>query len=143
LSPDRVCWAIDNRAAMIRAIASFGDSASRVENRAGEPAANPYLYLASQIYAGLDGIQKSRDPGAPQESPHTADVPTLPANASLGIEALEASKFYREAFGDEFISYLTKLRRGEWERFVAAEGQVDMQSGEVTEWEHREYFELM
>ena len=83
------------------------------------------------------------DPGAPQESPHTADVPTLPANASLGIEALEASKFFREAFGDEFISYLTKLRRGEWERFVAAEGQVDMQSGEVTEWEHREYFELM
>jgi len=143
LSPDRVCWAIDNRAAMIRAIASFGDSASRVENRVGEPAANPYLYLASQIHAGLDGIRNSRDPGTPQESPHTADVPTLPANASLGLDALEASKFFQEAFGDEFISYWTKLRRSEWARFVAAEGQVDMQSGEVTDWEHREYFELM
>jgi glutamine synthetase len=143
LSPDRVCWAIDNRAAMIRAIASFGDSASRVENRVGEPAANPYLYLASQIHAGLDGIRNSRDPGAPQESPHTADVPTLPANASLGLDALEASKFYQESFGDEFINYWVKLRRSEWERFVAAEGQVDMQSGEVTAWENQEYFELM
>lgn len=143
LSPDRVCWAIDNRAAMIRAIAAFGDPASRVENRVGEPAANPYLYLSSQIYAGLDGIQNNRGPGEPQESPHDAKVPTLPGNLSLGLDALEASKLYRESFGEDFVSYWIRLRRSEWARFVAAEGEVDMQSATVTDWEHREYFELM
>ena len=30
--------------------------ATRLENRVGEPAANPYLYMASQIVTGLDGI---------------------------------------------------------------------------------------
>jgi glutamine synthetase len=50
---------------------------------------------------------------------------------------------YREAFGNQFTDYWLHLRRTEWERFVAAEGNVDMTNDEVTEWEHREYFELM
>lgn len=143
LAPDRVTWALDNRAAMARVIASPGDPASRVENRAGEPAANPYLYLASQIFAGLDGIQRQLDPGKPVESPYDADVLALPVNLADALESLESSSFYRKAFGDQFIDYWLHLRRSEWQRFVAAEGEVDMQQDQVTEWEHREYFELM
>jgi glutamine synthetase len=143
LAPDRVSWALDNRAAMVRVIATEGDSASRIENRVGEPAANPYLYLASQIYAGLDGIEHKLDPGALQETPYLADVPTLPGNLSLALDELEQSRLYHDAFGEEFVAYWLKLRRSEWERFIRAEGNVDMQSDVVTEWEHREYFELM
>ena len=64
LAPDRICWGQDNRGVMLRVIADsyaetgagVRDPASRIENRAGEPAANPYLYLASQIASGLDGV---------------------------------------------------------------------------------------
>ena len=143
LAPDRITWAEDNRAAMARVIAAPGDSASRVENRVGEPAANPYLYLASQIFAGLDGIRRKTDPGALQESPYEADVSMLPIDLGAALDVLEPSTMYREAFGSQFIDYWLHLRRSECERFFAAEGKVDMVNGEVTEWEHREYFELM
>jgi len=143
LAPDRVTWAVDNRAAMARVIAGPEDSASRVENRVGEPAANPYLYLASQVFAGLDGIRRQLDPGTLQESPYAADVPMLPRNLSGALDALEPSTMYRKAFGSQFIDYWLHLRRSECARFVAAEGEVDMAGDQVTEWEHREYFELM
>src|SRR6185369_886454 len=58
LAPDRVIWGRDNRGALIRAIGGMNDPATRLENRAGEPAANPYLYFASQIYSGLDGMSR-------------------------------------------------------------------------------------
>ena len=63
LAPDRVIWGRDNRGVMIRVLGGRGDAATRLENRAGEPAANPYLYMASQIYAGLHGIARRADPG--------------------------------------------------------------------------------
>ena len=58
LAPDRVIWGRDNRGALMRVLGAPGDPATRLENRAGEPAANPYLYMASQIVAGLDGIAR-------------------------------------------------------------------------------------
>lgn len=145
LAPDRVSWAKDNRAAMARVISAPGDSASRVENRVGEPAANPYLYMASQVFAGIDGIRRQLDPGVLQETPYLADVPILPHNLAEALNVLESSEstaFFKNAFGEDFIRYWLHLRRSEWDRFVAAEGQVDMAGDPVTEWEHREYFEL-
>jgi len=114
-----------------------------VENRVGEPAANPYLYLASQLFSGIDGIRRQLDPGPLQETPYAADVPILPRNLAEALDVLEGSSFFREAFGEEFIHYWLHLRRSEWARFVAAEGaDVDMAGDPVTDWEHREYFEL-
>ena len=58
LAPQAVLWGRDNRGAMLRVLGGCGDAATRIENRIGEPAANPYLYIASQIHAGLDGIER-------------------------------------------------------------------------------------
>ena len=63
LAPDRVIWGRDNRGVMVRVLGGPGDPATRLENRVGEPAANPYLYMASQIVSGLDGIARKLDPG--------------------------------------------------------------------------------
>src|SRR5262249_38417955 len=63
LAPDRAVWGHDNRGVMIRVLGGAGDTATRMENRVGEPAANPYLYMASQVLAGLDGLERRRDPG--------------------------------------------------------------------------------
>src|SRR5258708_4857943 len=54
-APDRVCWALENRGALIRVQGAPGDTNSHVEMRMGEPAANPYLSMAANIAAGLDG----------------------------------------------------------------------------------------
>ena len=66
MAPDQAIWARDNRGVMVRVLGEPGDPATHLENRVGEPLANPYLYMASQIYAGLDGIaKKSSSRGRP------------------------------------------------------------------------------
>lgn len=64
-APDRITWARENRAAMVRVLGGPGDMATHIVNRAGEPCANPYLYMASQIVSGLDGVDRALDPGPP------------------------------------------------------------------------------
>lgn len=132
LAPDRVVWGADNRGAMIRVIGGPSDPASRIENRIGEPAANPYLYMAAQIHAGLDGMDTACDPGPPADSPYEMDAPKLPTSLEAAVAALETSAIMRAGFGDEFVDYYARIKRHEIARFNA----------EVTDWEQREYFEL-
>ncbi len=63
LAPDRAGWGYDHRGAMIRVLGGAGDPATRMENRGGEPAANPYLYMASQLVSGRDGDRGEPRPG--------------------------------------------------------------------------------
>jgi len=132
LAPDRAIWAVDNRGVMVRALGTPGDPATRLENRVGEPAANPYLYMASQLAFGLDGIAGQRDPGPSADTPYEAQAPLLPRSLGEALAALDESTVARARFGDAFVDYLIRLKRAEIARFEA----------EVTEWEHREYFEL-
>ena len=69
LAPDRAIWGRDNRGVMIRVLGGSGNPATRLENRIGEPAANPYLYMASQILSGLDGVDRALDPGPSADTP--------------------------------------------------------------------------
>ncbi len=132
LAPDRVQWGRDNRGAMIRSLCRPGDPASRVENRVGEPAANPYLYVASQLLAGLDGVERGLAPPEPVEAPYDANVTRLPDNLADAIAAFDGSGFWRQALGAEFVDYYVHLKRAEWRRFLQW----------VTDWEQREYFSL-
>jgi glutamine synthetase len=131
LAPDRVCWARDNRAAMLR-VMDQGGAATRIENRAGEPAANPYLYFASQILSGLDGLERGLDPGAGADVPYAAEAPRLPAGLAHALAALEADATLCHGLGRDFVDYFCRIKRAELARF-------DL---EVTEWEEREYFEM-
>jgi glutamine synthetase len=131
-APSKVTWAYENRGAMIRVIGGPGDPGTHLENRIGEPAANPYLYMASQIAAGLDGIERGLDPGAFHEEPYNVDRPAVPGSLIDSINALQADTLYRERFGSAFIDYMLMLKTSEWGRFLA----------HVTDWEQREYFEV-
>jgi glutamine synthetase len=133
MAPDRVSWARDNRGVMARALGGPGDPATRLENRVGEPAANPYLYMASQIAAGLDGLAHATDPGQPSEAAYAGPARALPATLMDALAALRASAMFREAFGDAFIDYFLTLKQAEIARFLST----------VTDWEHREYFALL
>ena len=133
VTPDRITWSREHRGALLRVVGGVGDPATRVENRAGDPAANPYLYVASQILSGLDGVTGSRTPPTASESPYEpASGELLPRTLGEAIDAFATSAMYRTVWGDEVVDYLVALKQSEWRRFVAA----------VTDWEHHEYFDL-
>ncbi len=132
MAPDRIQWGRDNRGAMLRALAAPGDTASRIENRIGEPAANPYLYLASQVLCGLDGIENKLKAPDPVDIAYDGNAPMLPNNLGTAMGAFEQSEFYRRVMGDAFVDYLCHIKKAEWQRYLGA----------VSEWEQREYFTL-
>ncbi|HEY8582576.1 MAG TPA: glutamine synthetase family protein [Capillimicrobium sp.] len=143
LAPDRAVWGKENRGSMIRMTGGAGDPTTHVENRAGEPAANPYLYIASQIIAGMDGVERGLDPGSATDSPYETDARALPRSLAEAVDALDGSRLYRETMGDPFVDYILALKRSELGRFHAAvDGLPEAEvHGEVTAWEHREYFQ--
>jgi glutamine synthetase len=132
LAPDRAIWGRDNRGVMIRMLGGRGDPATRLENRIGEPAANPYLYMASQILSGLDGVDRKLDPGPSADTPYETQAALLPKTLREAVVALQEDPFFREALGAEFVDYYVHIKNAEIERFQA----------EVSDWEHREYFEM-
>jgi glutamine synthetase len=129
-APDRAIWGCDNRGAMVRVLGGPGDAATRLENRVGEPAANAYLYMASQIVSGLDGIDRGRDPGDSADTPYAADAPMLPCSLDESLAALDASACFRDGLGDAFVDYWLHIKHAEIARYQA----------EVSDWEQREYF---
>src|SRR6201995_3106410 len=132
LAPDRAIWGKDNRGVMIRVLGSVNDSASRLENRIGEPAANPYLYMASQILAGLDGVDRKLDPPLSADTPYETKADLLPKSLREAVFALHEDPFFREQLGAGFVDYYVHIKNAEIERFQA----------EVSDWEQREYFEI-
>ena len=131
-APDRVTWAVENRAAMFRIIGRPGEPSCHIENRVGDPAANPYLYLASQAASGLDGVKRELDPGDATKEPYASEHPRLPASLMDAVDALDRDGFFRGAFGQTFVDYILQLKRFEIGRFLE----------HVTDWEQREYFEM-
>jgi glutamine synthetase len=132
LAPDRIVWGSDNRGAMLRVVGAANPSAARIENRIGEPAANPYLYLASQLATGLAGVAAAAEPPPPTDSPYEANAATLPTSLGAALSALDGGHILREAFGTEFIDYYSMIKHAEVRRFEA----------HVTDWEMKEYFDV-
>jgi glutamine synthetase len=129
LAPDRIVWGVDNKGAMVRAV---GGPATRLENRSGEPAANPYLYVVSQVISGLAGIEERLDPGPPTETPYASEAPRLPANLMAALDALAEDPLFAAELGPDVVDWLVTLKRAEVDRYLA----------DVSAWEQREYFGL-
>jgi glutamine synthetase len=88
--------------------------------------------MASQISAGLDGIDRKLDPGPSADVPYETKASLLPKSLREAVDALKDDAFFREAFGSTFIDYYTFIKNAELERFQQ----------EVSDWEQREYFEM-
>jgi glutamine synthetase len=127
-----VVWGKENRGALLRVIGGPGNPGTRIENRIGEPAANPYLYLASQIYCGLDGMARKLPLPPSADTPYEAQADPLPRTLAEALQALKGDKILREGLGETFVDYYCRIKEAEIARFNA----------EVSDWEHREYFDL-
>jgi len=99
-----------------------------VENRTPDIACNPYLAVAIQLAAGLDGIEQELDPGTPLNSNcydltkkelRAQGVDFLPRTLLHALEAFEADELADNVLGDFKQIYLDQKMR-EWnEAFYA------------------------
>ena len=143
LAPDRASWAFDHRGAMIRVLGGVSDPATRLENRIGEPAANPYLYILSQIVAGLAGIESKSPLPPPSDEPYTAECPILPKTLADALDALDGESLFRHTLGDTFVDYFIRLKRSEADRYSRSLKEAGVASSDQpSEWEHNEYFDF-
>jgi glutamine synthetase len=145
MAPIQAIWAKDNRGAMVRVMGEAGDPATHVENRCGEPLANPYLYMASQIYAGLDGMARGLDPGPSADAPYRSTAEALPGTLEEALVELRANVCFRAGFGDGFVDYYAKIKEAEIARYRkdAQPDKTETVNADVSEWEHREYFDML
>ena len=83
--PTNASWGMDNRTVALRVIEG-SDSATRVEKRDAGADCNPYLLMATDIAAGLDGIEEKQEPtkittGDAYSDSHDEALPTTLADA--------------------------------------------------------------
>lgn len=131
LAPTRVRWAREDRSAMVRVLGS--GAASHVENRVGEPCANPYLAMAAQLSAGMDGVEGLvRDDGTAER--------VLPQSLPEALAAFRAGSA-RDLLGEPLARCLQLLKQSEADRFAAWCARHGSGGAGVTDWEQREYFE--
>ena len=76
---------------------STSPRSKRIEYRPPDPTANPYLAFAALLMAGLDGIRRRLDPGAPMDvdlyelpAAEAAAVTQVPGSLPEALAALEA-----------------------------------------------------
>ncbi|HWV87469.1 MAG TPA: type III glutamate--ammonia ligase [Capillimicrobium sp.] len=120
-SPDAIVYGGNNRTVMLRVCAP-----GRFENRAIDASCNPYLALAGMVAAGLDGIDRGLDPGAPVAGAATSlGVQTLPRTLAEALDELERDTVLRDALGEEALAEFVAVKRMEWGSYMEA----------VTHWE--------
>jgi glutamine synthetase len=90
-APVYAAWSRGNRSAVLRVPVNDRNNAKskRIEFRAPDPSANPYLAFSAIVAAGLDGIRKKIEPG----SPVNEDIYKMSdqQRKSLGIKSLPGS----------------------------------------------------
>ncbi len=132
MAPQAVVWGRDNRGAMLRLIGEPDDPATRVENRIAEPMANPYLAIAAQIWAGLDGLQRELDPGPATETPYVGRAARLPGTLNEALDALAGDTVLQAGLGPVMSLVYDTIKRQELARHAQAEDSA--------QWQRREYF---
>ena len=131
-APTKAIWSIDNRTAGYRVVAENSQNI-RVECRVGGSDLNPYLALASQLAAGLKGIEEN----LMLEAEFTGDAyqadtaRSIPASLRDAAVALDQSEMLRAAMGDKVIDHYVRAAHWEQEDF----------DGKVTDYEVRRGFE--
>ena len=130
LAPSSINWGADSRSALLR-VAGIGQ-AIRIENRLAEPSANPYLCIASQLMAGLDGVVQRLDAQAPNTSNGS-----LPPNLAAALQAGEASAFMKTTVGSNLHELWVSLQNQSLSRHKQA---AQLSDEAALQWCADEYF---
>ena len=127
-SPVYVSWARNNRSALIRVpVHKTGkESSTRIEYRALDSAANPYLAYSVILAAGLKGIEENYE--LPEEADDnlwslsrsdakSAGLRQLPQDLRQALDLMEESKLVHETLGEHIFEWFLKNKQSEWEAY--------------------------
>jgi glutamine synthetase len=127
-------WGFQNRTAALRISAP-----GRFEYRSVDSAVNPYLSFAALLKAMRDGIDRSLDPGEPEERniyeamSAGKEVKKIPMTFGDALDALEADDVIRGALPGDLYRVFMHYKRDEWERYCAT----------VSDWDVEEYLDVL
>jgi glutamine synthetase len=139
-APAYVAYGANNRTQLMRVPVG-----GRIELRAVDGSANPYLAFTAVLAAGLDGIDRQADPGQPNaDNLYTADpaavasrgIEAMPPTLLHAVEALVEDDILRAAFGktatEDYVDYFARIKADEFRAWHA----------QVTDWEVERYLTL-
>ena len=129
-APSFICWGHNNRSALIRVPMykpNKGQS-SRIEYRALDAAANPYLAYALMLAAGLKGIEEEYELPAEAEDNvwsltdaerRALGYAPLPTSLDQALRYMEESELVAETLGEQVFHYVLRNKREEWNAYRA------------------------
>jgi glutamine synthetase len=139
-APAYATYGMNNRTQAIRIPAP-----GRIEMRAVDGSANPYLAAAALLAAGLDGVDRDLDPGPPNRenlyllSPAevaSRGIKTLPATLLDAVRAARSDAVLQDwlgqGVGESYVDYFCDVKTAEFTAYHA----------EVSDWERRRYLTL-
>ena len=123
-------WARYNPAALVRvpSVKPGRLDSTRLEYRAPDPAANPYLAFAVVLAAGLRGVVGDYE--LPREGESTSRLPQSLAEA---LDLMEGSELLHETLGEHQVEWFLRNKRAEWDAY----------RGQVTAFELERYLPLL
>jgi glutamine synthetase len=137
-SPNAVAWSGNNRTTFVR-VPGEGE---RVELRAADMSANPYLLPAAYAASGMAGLEANG--GAPEPvncNMYDSLCPTaqlareqavkLPSTLNEALDNFADSVIFRQYLGNDFVNSYVKLRRQ----------HVDQFQSQVSAWELQQYLD--
>jgi len=139
-APVNVAWSNRNRSPMIRVPAKRGAS-TRLELRMPDPSANPYLALAVQLAAGLDGIHEAMEPPEPVDKNiwdlsvrerRRYKIQELPRDLGEAITLMKRDRLMKQVLGDHTFEFFVNAKEQEWQDY----------SARVHEWEAERYLSV-
>jgi glutamine synthetase len=139
-APVNVAWSMRNRSPLVR-IPDRRGSGTRCELRMPDPSANPYLALAVQLAAGLDGVERKLTPPDPVnknifEMSHRERrkyrIDELPRDLHEALDLLEKDDVITGALGPHIYGRFVEAKREEWQEYI----------GKVSAWELERYLSV-
>jgi glutamine synthetase len=138
-APSFVTWGHNNRSALVRVPLykpGKGQSA-RVEYRAIDSAANPYLAYSLLLAAGLRGIEQGYDLPAEAEDNvwsltdaerKALGYNQLPASLDHAVSLMEDSELVAETLGEQVFNFVLLNKRREWNEYRAQVTPFELES---------------
>jgi glutamine synthetase len=97
-----------------------------IEMRLADPLANPYLFIAAVIYAGVKGINEGT------EVEVNSIVSSLPRSLREAINSLNEDEYLKKSLGRELVETYIKIK----------EVEIEDYERQITSWEKSAYLKL-
>lgn len=129
-APVAAQWGRSDSAALVRvpSVKPGRMDSTRLEYRAPDPAANPYLAFAVILAAGLRGVVGEYE--LPSEGERVAH---LPQSLDQAIDLMANSTLLHETLGEHQVEWFLRNKRAEWDAY----------RGQVTPFELERYLPLL